>query len=573
MILESFQPPVDRVGFSKPTTGAETDKINSEGDTEILNIGEEQVEDVADKRVLMEEDQARTDLGQSHVALTGPDPKPIHDDFVANVGYGKTNMETEVESMVTVPIHQASSLVPLLSIPIIDLTHPKPVPSATQAPTFAATTETTTTTTLPPQPPQQQSTADQALASRISALETDLPHKINQTINEAVKKAIQVALQAPLRECFRDLSEADLKEILHDRMFKSGSYRSQPKHVALYEALEASMECDNGDTFLVKKEKSRKRRRDDQDPPSAPSKEPYQSKKKKHDSDASGSIQTPAQTSSAWKTPDTRDAPSSSSKQKSIFIFEQPVQDIPIPNDVYISDTEESDATHHLKIKPIPDWLKPFPKEERPKTPEPDWVVPLNDYLKLRTTRPMHMLHHIKTLKKTSYFRKLMEECHMLLTDQIDLGNPNGHRVVPDVSKPLPLGGPPGQPMVFLIGGLSARNSILPDKVPPLIRAVRSYMQILSMNMMRETEVHKFSDGTLTSILEKLDNMVKDFKLFKSNPGIETRIWSDDDRRRSKELMEVIEPRFKSRRIFRSLECFVSGRLRDVNYRLIQRTD
>nr|GEW80940.1 hypothetical protein [Tanacetum cinerariifolium] len=29
--------------------------------------------------------------------------------------------------------------------------------------------------------------------------------------------------------------------------------------------------------------------------------------------------------------------------------------------------------------------------------------------------------------------------------DQIDLVNPEGNRVVPDVSKPLPLGGPPGQ--------------------------------------------------------------------------------------------------------------------------------
>ncbi|GKF20575.1 hypothetical protein Tco_0069213 [Tanacetum coccineum] len=36
-----------------------------------------------------------------------------------------------------------------------------------------------------------------------------------------------------------------------------------------------------------------------------------------------------------------------------------------------------------------------------------------------------------------------MEECHLLLTDQVDLLNPEGHRVVPDVSKPLPLGGPP----------------------------------------------------------------------------------------------------------------------------------
>ncbi|GKF51322.1 hypothetical protein Tco_0147789 [Tanacetum coccineum] len=91
--------------------------------------------------------------------------------------------------------------------------------------------------------------------------------------------------------------------------------------------------------------------------------------------------------------------------------------------------------------------------------------------------------------------------------------------------------------------------------------------------MMRETEVHKFSDGTLTRILEKLDHMVKDFKLFKYNLGMEIRIWSKNDRRRSKEFMEVIEGRLKIRRIFRSLKSFVSGRLRDVDYRLIQRTE
>ncbi|GKF04958.1 hypothetical protein Tco_0035626, partial [Tanacetum coccineum] len=33
--------------------------------------------------------------------------------------------------------------------------------------------------------------------------------------------------------------------------------------------------------------------------------------------------------------------------------------------------------------------------------------------------------------------------------------------------------------------------------------------------MMRETEVHKFSNGMLNRILDKLDHMVKDFKLFK----------------------------------------------------------
>ncbi|GKA58723.1 hypothetical protein Tco_0758036 [Tanacetum coccineum] len=87
--------------------------------------------------------------------------------------------------------------------------------------------------------------------------------------------------------------------------------------------------------------------------------------------------------------------------------------------------------------------------------------------------------------------------------------------------------------------------------------------------MFWENEVHKFSDGTLTRILEKLDHMVKDYVLFKFNPGMEHRIWSEDDKRRSQEFIEVIERRLKIRRIFRSLESFVSGRLRDVDYRLI----
>ncbi|GJX79711.1 hypothetical protein Tco_0327860 [Tanacetum coccineum] len=91
--------------------------------------------------------------------------------------------------------------------------------------------------------------------------------------------------------------------------------------------------------------------------------------------------------------------------------------------------------------------------------------------------------------------------------------------------------------------------------------------------MMRINEVHKFSDGTLTRIKEKLDFMVKDFKLFKFNKGMENRKWTEDDKRRSEDFIEVIERRLKIRRIFQSLESFVGGCLRDINYRLISRTE
>ncbi|GKD39315.1 hypothetical protein Tco_1259522 [Tanacetum coccineum] len=284
------------------------------------------------ERILMEEDQAGLDTGLSHVALAGPNPEPMHDDFVATFSLmknqrkrirEKTNMETEVESMVTVLIHQASSSVPILSTPVIDLSPPKPVPSTTQAPVFTTTIATTTTTLLLLPPPQQQSITNSELAARVTTLEKkfsdfkqksktldnmtqnlgsrafnlelrDLPHKINQTVNDVVKEAVHVAFQAPLRDRFRELPEADMKEILHQQMFESGSYKTHPKHVALYEALEESIERANMDEFLAEKDKSRKRRHNDQDPPPPPPPDSDLSKKKRHDSDALGSKQPPA---------------------------------------------------------------------------------------------------------------------------------------------------------------------------------------------------------------------------------------------------------------------------------------
>ncbi|GKF87376.1 hypothetical protein Tco_0258253 [Tanacetum coccineum] len=107
--------------------------------------------------------------------------------------------------------------------------------------------------------------------------------------------------------------------MLHQKMFKSGTYKSLPEYIALYEALEASMARAQRDEFLAEKDKSRKQRRNDQDPPPPPPPPPPPdsdpSKRQQHDTGASGSSQPLAPQSSAWKKSDTRDAPLSSSKQ------------------------------------------------------------------------------------------------------------------------------------------------------------------------------------------------------------------------------------------------------------------
>ncbi|GJR75661.1 hypothetical protein Tco_0088026 [Tanacetum coccineum] len=38
-----------------------------------------------------------------------------------------------------------------------------------------------------------------------------------------------------------------------------------------------------------------------------------------------------------------------------------------------------------------------------------------------------------------------MDECHKLLTNKVDLSNPEGHQTLRNIYEPLPLGGPPGQ--------------------------------------------------------------------------------------------------------------------------------
>ncbi|GJX24212.1 hypothetical protein Tco_0228657 [Tanacetum coccineum] len=235
--------------------------------------------------------------------------------------------------MVTIPIHQASSSVPPLSTPFIDLTPPKPVSPPVQEPIFIATTKTTTT--LPPPPPPlpqsitypdlancvsalEKSSADfdqkhqlqdkttKALASRVYKLEHhDLYSKIDKQVNEVVKEAVHNALQASLQERFRDLSNVQMKEILHDQMFESGSYRSHLDHATLYEALEVSMRRDKNHELHEALATSRKIRHDDQDPPPPPPKDSDRSKKKGQDSDASASKQPPVQKSLAWNTSNT----------------------------------------------------------------------------------------------------------------------------------------------------------------------------------------------------------------------------------------------------------------------------
>ncbi|GKA07988.1 hypothetical protein Tco_0687319 [Tanacetum coccineum] len=91
--------------------------------------------------------------------------------------------------------------------------------------------------------------------------------------------------------------------------------------------------------------------------------------------------------------------------------------------------------------------------------------------------------------------------------------------------------------------------------------------------IMRFNKIYKFSNGALQQIDEALDYRIKEFKVNKVNPGLNTRSWTKNDVIKSKQFMFAIQKRLKLRRIFRNLESFVGGRIREEDYRLLQRTE
>nr|GEV21443.1 putative reverse transcriptase domain-containing protein [Tanacetum cinerariifolium] len=90
--------------------------------------------------------------------------------------------------------------------------------------------------------------------------------------------------------------------------------------------------------------------------------------------------------------------------------------------------------------------------------------------------------------------------------------------------------------------------------------------------MMRFNEIHKFSDGTLQQINEALDYRVKEFRINRMNPGLNTRFWTRKDVDWCKAFMFAIQRRLRTRRIFRNLESFVGGCVREGDYKLLKLT-
>nr|GFA53564.1 hypothetical protein [Tanacetum cinerariifolium] len=86
--------------------------------------------------------------------------------------------------------------------------------------------------------------------------------------------------------------------------------------------------------------------------------------------------------------------------------------------------------------------------------------------------------------------------------------------------------------------------------------------------LMQIDELHKFSDGMLNDVRNALDDRLKGNRM----QYLLTTIWRREDKDRATAMIQAIDKMLKTRRIIRSLEKFVGGRLYEGDFRMLQRT-
>nr|GEX39328.1 hypothetical protein [Tanacetum cinerariifolium] len=77
-------------------------------------------------------------------------------------------------------------------------------------------------------------------------------------------------------------------------------------------------------------------------------------------------------------------------------------------------------------------------------------------------------------------------------------------------------------------------------------------------------------DSPRAQIDKALDYRVKEFRINRMNPGFNMRFWTRKDVDRCKAFMFAIQRHLRLRRIYRNLESFVGGRLKEGDYRLLK---
>nr|GEY05140.1 hypothetical protein [Tanacetum cinerariifolium] len=86
--------------------------------------------------------------------------------------------------------------------------------------------------------------------------------------------------------------------------------------------------------------------------------------------------------------------------------------------------------------------------------------------------------------------------------------------------------------------------------------------------LMQIDELYKFNDRTLNDVRNALDDRLKGIRM----QYLPKTIWRKGDKDRAANILQAIDKMIKTKRIMRSLEKFVRGRLYEGDFRMLQRT-
>ncbi|GKA79523.1 hypothetical protein Tco_0786119 [Tanacetum coccineum] len=293
-------------------------------------------------------------------------------------------------------------------------------------------------------------------------------------------------MRAPLRARFKDLPTSNMKEILLQRMLEENYDKGHANHRVAYEALQDSIRRDEVEDFDVDKaQEETKKKSSSFSPKYLPGSSSTSSSSSTHQGDQSTSTAAPSSSKtaasaeySAWTTTDTRVKPSSTTIPDDLYMDDETTAD-----EQAVSSDDEVGRDHIPTVNLRQSWWKPL-TEDRPATPEPAWTIPSSDLsmptnnwasaLKSTYAPPQEnsllaqtgdmatfmdwyckqqgiseltpkdlegpafeivkVFHH-----DVIHLQFQMEECHKLLTDQVD-----DAILRYNISKPLLLGGEPG---------------------------------------------------------------------------------------------------------------------------------
>ncbi|GJY75867.1 hypothetical protein Tco_0480983 [Tanacetum coccineum] len=276
----------------------------------------------------------------------------------------------------------------------------------------------------------------------------EIDRKIEESVKEVVTASVQHAMRAPLCTRFKDLPTSDMKEILLQRMLEGIWEKGHEDHKMAYEALQKSITRDESEKFNADKaeERTKKKRASGtigasdsaQDSPPPPPSSTTNRGDQSHSSAAPGSSKTTASTKyTAWTTTTSRSSPLLHLSLKTYLCMKSQTLKLRIWGlmmkiaavvSSFVSPPKNSLLLQIGDIGVFIDW---FSKKQAITELTPEHLEgPTYEEVKAFHPDVIHLQFQI-------------EECHKLLTNQVDEG-----LLRYNVSRPLLLGGPPGQVMI-----------------------------------------------------------------------------------------------------------------------------